>query len=209
MLHLSFHPFPSLRPFCSLGVDSPVGSGLLSRQWVHIITVIPLLWCGAIICAIAIAAVVIAVIAILLSVSRKVRALSHCRLEDVLEWRQRRASSIVIFNKQQRFPMWFLLMCFLCLHSAALSFDAISSSDGICSWFWWRTLHVRKFSWEEGASLQESVRKFWYAHVSLRTRTSVMRFFFWLRDIFISNLAKKRCLQAKLYQKRGKKIRWR
>ena len=95
------------------------------------------------------------------AVAAVVLLITHCRLHQ---------STI--------FPMWFLPMCFLCLRLAALSFDAISSSDGICSWFWWRTLHVRKFSWEEGASLQESVRKFWYAHVYLRTRTSVMRFFF-------------------------------
>ena len=46
-----------------------------------------------------------------------------------------------------------------------------------------------------------------YVHVYIRTKISVMRFFFWLREIFVCNLLRKRCLQAKFYQKRGKKIR--
>ena len=38
------------------------------------------------------------------------------------------------------------------------------------------------------STLQGSVRKNCYVHDYVRTKTSVMRFFFWLQDIFVSNL---------------------
>ena len=68
--------------------------------------------------------------------------------------------------------------------------------------FWWRAPSNRKeclFLLEGASSMSNTstkyVRRGW--------------FFFWLRDIFISNLARKTCLQTKFYQKRGKKIRQR
>ena len=47
------------------------------------------------------------------------------------------------------------------------------------------------------STLQASVRKERKVHVYVRMKTSVMRFFFWLGHIFVSNLLRKRCLQAK------------
>ena len=59
---------------------------------------IPLLRCGAIICAIAIAIAIAIIIAILVSVNRQDGALPHCRMEDVLKWRRRLACLLTQFS---------------------------------------------------------------------------------------------------------------
>ena len=55
------------------------------------------------------------------------------------------------------------------------------------------------------STLQGSVRKNCYVRLCTYKNLS-HEVLFWLRDIFVSNLLRKRCLQAKFYQNRGKQI---
>ena len=113
------------------------------------------------------------------AVAAVVLLITHCRLHQ---------STI--------FPMWFLPMCFLCLRLAALSFDAISSSDGICRWIcWWRTHHKQKkvLLRHQQSILQSSMSEEFVMHV--QELQSWSSFFGCKRHYFVSNFSVKKRLR--------------